>query len=68
MKISSHLILQVLMILAQILTWATSILPARYQPAASGALAIVQGATGLLNHYFNPNGTPAAQSYKPEQQ
>lgn len=44
-------VLHALLIASQALTWASGVVPSKYQWAVSSALAIVQGFVGILQHY-----------------
>ena len=65
MKINVNVIIQVLAVILQYANFASDILPPKYQWIAAGIIGIVQAVTGILAHFKNPDGTPAAVAYKP---
>lgn len=63
MRLSINAIVQVLGTILQVLNLASGMVPPDYQFLVAGAVSIVQGASGILSHYSNPDGTPSAQPY-----
>jgi hypothetical protein len=66
MKFSVNLVVQVLALAAQGINQAQDLLPPRGQFWAMVALSAVQGATAVLAHFANPDGTPAVVAYRKE--
>jgi hypothetical protein len=58
MKCSVNVAIQVLAIVAQGINATQDLLPARGRFWAMVVLSAVQGATGVLAHFVNPDGTP----------
>lgn len=63
MKLSWNLLFQGAALLVQYGNQATSIIPAKYQPAVALVVGLAQGVVAWRSHYFNPDGTPAATPY-----
>jgi hypothetical protein len=63
MKFSWHTVGQVLLTLLQILNFESGVVPPKYMPFVTAGLSIIQGLLALYNHFFNPDGTPAAVSW-----
>jgi hypothetical protein len=63
MTSKTHIIAQVLAMLLQVLNMASGVVPPKYQPYVMFGIAVVQAGMGLYNHYYNPDGTPAAVAY-----
>lgn len=63
MTTKTHWIGQILATLLQILNMASGLVPAKYQAYVAFGLTVVQAGMGLYNHYYNPDGTPAAVAY-----
>ena len=63
MKISSNVIFQIVGTALQVLNYASGMIPAKYQWLVAGVVGILQGISGIVSHYSNPDGTPAALPY-----
>lgn len=63
MKLSANVIIQILGITLQILTYSTTVVPPKAQPILGGAIAIVQAITGVVAHFYNTDGTPQSVAY-----
>lgn len=66
MRQSIHLVLQAIGFLINILTFATNVVPAKYQPYVVATVSLLQGLLAWYNHNFNPDGTPATVAYVPK--
>jgi len=56
-KLSTAIVLHILLITGQFLNMLTTTVPAKYQFLVAGALAIVQALVGILQHYSPQPGT-----------
>ena len=63
MKFSVNVAIQMLALVAQAINATQDFLPERGRFWAMVGLSVVQGATGVLAHFANPDGTPAAAPY-----
>ena len=63
MKFSVNFIVQLLALAAQGLNQITDLLPPKGKFWAAVALSAIQGLTGVLAHFTNPDGTPAEAPY-----
>ena len=59
MKISTHVIFQLLAVVLQVLNFTSGVVPPHYQPYVMVVISVLQAALAAYNHYFNPDGTPA---------
>lgn len=66
MKLSTHLIWQALMLVAQYGNQAASFVPGKYKPLVAIAIGAIQGILAWKAHYSNPDGTPASVAYLPK--
>jgi hypothetical protein len=67
MKVLTHVILQGLALAAQYGNLATNVVPVKYKPLVTVGITAAQGILAWYNHYYNPDGTPAAVAYvKPQ--
>lgn len=66
MKLSVNAIIQILAIIGQGAAVVSEVLPPQAQKWTVGTLAVVQALTGILAHFRNPDGTPAAVAYLPQ--
>jgi hypothetical protein len=57
MKVSTHIIVQVLLMVVSIGTMVTGQVPAKYQPLIVGMVSLAQGVIAWINHYYTPSGT-----------
>lgn len=62
MKSKTHIIVQLLLTLVQ-LGNAFSESAGKYKFAVLAGVSILQAVVGVLNHYFNPDGTAAEVSW-----
>ena len=58
MKISTHLVVQVLLFIASVGTMASGQIPPKYQPYIVGVVSLTQGIVAWINHNFTPSGNP----------
>lgn len=65
MQSVSHIAAQLVLTAAQGANLWTPLIPQKHQPLAALILATLQGTIGILNHYFNPDGTPAQAAWEP---
>ena len=63
MKLSTHLLLQFLMLIVQYGNLASGLVPANTQKWVMLGVALAQAGLGWYNHNFNPDGTAAAVAY-----
>jgi hypothetical protein len=63
MKFSWQVVVQVLASICQVLNFASGMVPTKYQPIVLCALTVLQAVTGLISHYYNPDGTPVTSAY-----
>jgi hypothetical protein len=63
MKFSVNVLIQMLALAAQGLNATMELLPGRGKFWAMVGLSAVQGVTGVLAHFANPDGTPAEVAY-----
>jgi hypothetical protein len=63
MKFSANMIVQSLALVAQGINASYDVLPPRAKFWALVALSAVQGATAVLAHFANPDGTPVSEPY-----
>lgn len=58
MKVSTHVILQVLGFIVSIGTLVQngSIVPSKYEPFVVGTVSLAQGIMAWYNHYYTPQG------------
>lgn len=63
MKFSVNVVIQMLALAAQGINATYDLLPDRARFWAMVALSVVQGATAVLAHFANPDGTPAEAPY-----
>jgi hypothetical protein len=63
MKFSVNVAIQMLALAAQGLNATVELLPGRGKFWAMVGLSAVQGVTGVLAHFANPDGTPAQVAY-----
>lgn len=61
MKVSTHLVVQIILMAVSVLTMVSGQIPAKYQPYVVGAASLLQGIVAWINHYFTPSGTPIVQ-------
>jgi len=64
MKLSVNVIIQMLALVAQGVNATMNLLPPKVQFWSVVVLSAVQGLTGVLAHFANPDGTPASEPYK----
>ena len=64
-KFSFNSIVQIVGIVGQIFNVVGGFVPSKYQGLIAGILAGVQGVTGAVAHFKNPDGTPATTPYVP---
>jgi hypothetical protein len=57
MKVSTHVIVQVLLMVVSIGTMVTGQVPTKYQPLIVGVVSLAQGVIAWINHYYTPSGT-----------
>lgn len=67
MKISVNSLLQMLLLVVQAINASSELLQGKAKFFALVALSAVQGLISVLAHFKNPDGTPAAQPYVPQQ-
>ena len=65
MKFSWNLVIQILGTIGQGLNAVGGMLPPKSQVLVASALAIIQGVSGLIAHFSNPDGTKATTAYTP---
>lgn len=65
MKLSTHIILQVLGFAIQIGNLVSGVVPPKAQPYVLLVVSLAQAGLGWYNHNFNPDGTPASVAYIP---
>ncbi|MGQ9686261.1 MAG: hypothetical protein ACUVT2_08160 [Thiobacillaceae bacterium] len=63
MRFSVNVVIQMLALVAQAINATQELLPARGKFWAMVGLSVVQGLTGVLAHFANPDGTPAEAPY-----
>jgi hypothetical protein len=63
MKFSWQLVVQVIASICQVLNFASGVVPVKYQPIVLFVLTVLQAVTGLISHYYNPDGTRATTAY-----
>lgn len=63
MTVKMHLLYQGLTLGAHAVNLFSGVVPAKYQPFVSLALALVNAGLAWYNHYFNPDGTPAQAAW-----
>lgn len=63
MRFSVNVAIQMLALVAQGLNASVDLLPAKGKLWAMVALSVVQGSTGVLAHFTNPDGTRAEAPY-----
>jgi len=63
MTVNTNAVTQTLMLIMQCLNATVPVLPPRGRFWALVGLSAVQGATGVLAHFANPDGTPAEAPY-----
>jgi hypothetical protein len=63
MKFSVNVMIQMLALAAQGINATQDLLPGKGKFWAMVALSVVQGATAVLAHFANPDGTPAEAPY-----
>ncbi len=63
MNFSVNVAVQMLALVAQGINQAQDLLPPRAQFWAMVALSAIQGATAVIAHFVNPDGTPAVVAY-----
>jgi hypothetical protein len=61
MKISTHVILQILLLIAQYGNLVMGMAPPKVQPFVALALSAAQGALAWYNHYYTPQGAKIIQ-------
>lgn len=64
MKLSVNVVIQILGLAGQAVTAVSDILPPRARVWAFVALSAIQGISGVLAHFANPDGTPASVAYQ----
>jgi hypothetical protein len=57
MKVSTHVIVQVLLMVVSIGTMISGQVPVKYQPLIVGLVSLAQGVIAWINHYYSPSGT-----------
>jgi hypothetical protein len=65
MKLSLNIIIQSLAMVMQILNQTLDLLSPKNKSYALVAISVLQVVTGVLAHFYNPNGTPASTAYNP---
>jgi hypothetical protein len=68
MKFSLNAVVQLLALAGQGIVQVQDMLPPKGKFWAAVALAGVQGVVGVLAHFANPDGTPAALPYQEKKQ
>ena len=65
MKISvtTQMIVQILMMAAQIGNFMVDVLPPDTKPMGAAGLALIQAVVGYLGHHSNPDGTDVRAAY-----
>jgi hypothetical protein len=66
MRFSLNFFIQAIGVVGQLANQFSNIIPPKAQAWVALALTTAQGVTGLLAHFSNPNGTPAAEPYTPK--
>ena len=64
MKVWLHVTLQILGFVGSAGTLVLPQIPDKYKPFIVLAISAAQGLLAWFNHYYNPDGTPAAVAYK----
>lgn len=63
MTIKGHSITQILLMILHGINLFSGLVPPKYQPIVLFVIATLQGAVGVINHYYNPDGTTAKLPY-----
>ena len=63
MKLSVNALIQILGTVTSGITMMTDMLPGKAKFWAVVAVSAIQGIAGVLSHFSNPDGTPAAEAY-----
>ena len=66
MKLSWNAIAQVVALLIQIANQAATVVPDKYKGTVAGVVAALQGVSGVVAHFYNPNGTSARAAWSGE--
>lgn len=64
MKFSVNFLIQALGVIGHAAVQLSDLLPPEYKVWASVTVAAVQGLTGILAHFRNPDGSPASEPYR----
>ena len=65
MNLNTNAVVQTAALVAQVVNQTVPVLPPRGQFWALVVLSVLQGLSGVLAHFSNPDGTPAAAAYQP---
>jgi hypothetical protein len=63
MKLSLNVVVQILGTVVQALNAIGGMFPAKQQVLIASIVGVIQAVVGLLAHFSNPDGTPAAAPY-----
>lgn len=63
MKLSVNTVIQILALSGQVLNFTQDFVPAEGKIWIAVALSAIQGASAVLAHFANPDGTPASEPY-----
>ncbi len=63
MTLKLHTAAQIIATILQILNVVSGVVPLKYQPYVMCAITILQAVMALVNHSYNPDGTPATVAY-----
>ena len=66
MSIKANSIVSGLMLVGQVITQVSGVLPEPYNHYILGAHIVVEAGLKLMAHFYNPDGTSARVSYAPE--
>lgn len=66
MKLKLNYILQGLAVSLQLVNQYGALVPAKWQGYVMAGVTVSQGVAGILAHFANPDGTPAAVAYVPK--
>jgi hypothetical protein len=63
MKLSVNVVIQVLGTIVQVVNLVSGVVPKDFEWVVAGVVGVIQAVTGILAHFANPDGTPAAAPY-----
>jgi hypothetical protein len=65
-KLYLNVVIQVIGSIVAIGTKYADVVPVKYQPVLAGLVAVAMGLSGILAHFYNPDGTAASEPFSAE--